>query len=276
MDLNDYPTTEPRALPWKPIVFIAGGVVFIAVLVVVVIQLVRKSDEEALLQQAIEASTRSVLVECEQAQDPENCRQAELTEVAERYASSQTCEQLASEEARDNCYWGIARSVNDPAVCSSITDQVSSIRCADGVYEQLAIELNDRSVCLSIQDEEKRTRCERLLSDPLTSAQCVREEGSTLCDDLALFEKAQEEKSRDSCDTIVDEGLRDDCLEWVFTTLSEEGDQSQVDTDDDGLTDAEEATYMSDPENPDTDGDGYQDGQEVAAGYNPIGPGRLD
>lgn len=41
------------------------------------------------------------------------------------------------------------------------------------------------------------------------------------------------------------------------------------DTDDDGLTDAEEALYGTDINNPDTDGDGVSDGDEVAAGTDP-------
>lgn len=42
-----------------------------------------------------------------------------------------------------------------------------------------------------------------------------------------------------------------------------------LDSDDDGLTDLEEARYRSDPRNPDTDHDGYDDGVEVENGYDP-------
>src|SRR3989344_4267978 len=42
------------------------------------------------------------------------------------------------------------------------------------------------------------------------------------------------------------------------------------DADHDGLKDAEEAVWGSDPYNPDTDGDGFLDGEEVASGHNPI------
>lgn len=49
-----------------------------------------------------------------------------------------------------------------------------------------------------------------------------------------------------------------------------------MDSDDDGLSDYEEIKiYLTDPNNPDTDGDTYTDGSEVKNGYNPKGPGRL-
>jgi hypothetical protein len=49
-----------------------------------------------------------------------------------------------------------------------------------------------------------------------------------------------------------------------------------VDSDGDGLTDAQERQIGTDPNNPDTDGDGFSDGEEVNAGYNPLGPGKLN
>jgi S1-C subfamily serine protease len=45
----------------------------------------------------------------------------------------------------------------------------------------------------------------------------------------------------------------------------------QLDSDNDGLSDAQEAQLGTDPHNPDTDGDGYLDGSEVTNGYNPLG-----
>jgi len=42
-----------------------------------------------------------------------------------------------------------------------------------------------------------------------------------------------------------------------------------VDSDQDGLTDAEEPLFGTDPKKPDTDGDGFLDGAEVKGGYDP-------
>ncbi len=44
------------------------------------------------------------------------------------------------------------------------------------------------------------------------------------------------------------------------------------DSDQDGLSNTEEALYGTDPINPDTDGDGYTDGVEVKSGYDPLKP----
>ena len=48
------------------------------------------------------------------------------------------------------------------------------------------------------------------------------------------------------------------------------------DTDQDGLTDREEIkVYGTEPLESDTDSDGYIDGEEVKGGFNPKGPGKL-
>jgi hypothetical protein len=49
-----------------------------------------------------------------------------------------------------------------------------------------------------------------------------------------------------------------------------------VDDDKDGLPNAEEGRWGSDPTKQDTDGDGYLDGEEIAAGHNPVVPAPND
>jgi YD repeat-containing protein len=47
---------------------------------------------------------------------------------------------------------------------------------------------------------------------------------------------------------------------------------ASVDSDGDGLSDAQEVMLGTDPFNPDTDGDGFSDGVEVASGSDPLNP----
>ncbi len=70
------------------------------------------------------------------------------------------------------------------------------------------------------------------------------------------------------------------------TSLRTEPLPSTTDTDDDGLTDAEEELYGTQASQPDSDGDSFVDGKlfvsqgnyagEFYLGYNPLGVGRLD
>lgn len=55
-----------------------------------------------------------------------------------------------------------------------------------------------------------------------------------------------------------------------------EPDPEEIDTDGDGLSDADEDRYGTNPTRPDTDNDGYLDGEEVENGYNPLGSGKLE
>lgn len=52
-------------------------------------------------------------------------------------------------------------------------------------------------------------------------------------------------------------------LQYGCSTTEDFVQEEQVDTDDDGLTDAQEEDLGTDPENADTDGDGLTDGEEV-------------
>lgn len=56
----------------------------------------------------------------------------------------------------------------------------------------------------------------------------------------------------------------------LSSTLKEDFDST--DSDKDGLTDAEEVFFQTDPFNPDTDGDGFKDGEEIASGCSPVVP----
>jgi len=64
-------------------------------------------------------------------------------------------------------------------------------------------------------------------------------------------------------------------LGQAFLTLAENNQNPGnlfLDTDQDGLSDQEEKSYGTDPNNADTDRDGYTDGAEVKSGYDPLKP----
>ncbi len=57
---------------------------------------------------------------------------------------------------------------------------------------------------------------------------------------------------------------------FVFADDTVTGKNIFQDSDQDGLSNDEEALYKTDPLNKDTDGDGYMDGVEVESGYDPM------
>ena len=79
-------------------------------------------------------------------------------------------------------------------------------------------------------------------------------------------------------DTDINQNWTPDCLEeaaldgWIPSSQiePEEPVAADTDTDGDGLSDAEEDDYGTDPKNPDTDGDGLPDGFEIQAGSDPL------
>ncbi|MBP9802570.1 hypothetical protein KBC40_03200 [Patescibacteria group bacterium] len=70
---------------------------------------------------------------------------------------------------------------------------------------------------------------------------------------------------------------QENCRESIENGKQNKNEQqvSQVDTDQDGLSDVDELKYGTDLNNPDSDNDTYSDGQEVNNGYNPLGDGFL-
>ena len=72
-------------------------------------------------------------------------------------------------------------------------------------------------------------------------------------------------------------GMTDPTTEpQILTNMDEtNASSSDIDSDNDGLTDTQEVQYKTDQKNPDTDGDGFKDGDEVNNGYNPNGSGKL-
>lgn len=272
MDLSDY--AQPKTLPWKPMVLIAAATLVVIVVVVVVIRLVQNARQEEVFLQNGGSQTANALEQCESASDPDACREALLEDIAKQTGSVEMCEMLQEQEDRDNCYWGVARTTQDREVCEPISISEDIERCEDDILEALAIASLDVLLCEEMHDTARAGRCQQVVAGPLTSQNCD-ERNPELCVDIALFEQAAVSLNASECEGIVDEGWQLSCYDMVEDELAREP-IDDPDTDGDGLTDTEEVTYGTDPENSDTDGDTYLDGDEVAAGYDPNGPGRLE
>lgn len=105
--------------------------------------------------------------------------------------------------------------------------------------------------------------------------------------DLCYLEAALQAKDERLCVGVPDDGRRAECVRRVrLITVPPDGKSASstsdgsesittvtpLDSDRDGLSDADEAKYHTDPWNPDSDRDGFSDGAEVKSGHNPLGP----
>jgi len=102
-----------------------------------------------------------------------------------------------------------------------------------------------------------------------SSKQALDEEKEDSSPVEAGVEDSDKSVEQDMTDTDQD-GLTDAEERELGTNIN------SIDSDFDGLFDREEVrVYKTDPLNKDTDGDSFLDGDEVRAGYNPNGEGKL-
>jgi hypothetical protein len=206
-----------------------------------------------------------------------------LTQQAQEDGQGAMCALLETVEERDNCYWMVAREGGGIEWCAEISVLENQQSCSDSVWMNEALKKKDLTLCQQILEVSQRQGCVRQFELPLSSENCS-DRGEETCRYMELLNAALEDPDGGHCRELEDETLREACVERVrdqqeeeeaAKTLAEQTDPDS-DTDNDGLTDAQESTYGTDPANPDSDGDGYLDGDEVGAGYDPNGPGKLE
>jgi hypothetical protein len=190
---------------------------------------------------------------------------------------------------RDDCLWSLAREQEDAEWCKEITEEATQGSCTDEIHQRLAIKFQDADHCWEMQDREKAEVCARTIEErQVTEENCEAYFSQEICVDRLTIERAVAAKNPDICAEVTDVSLLEDCIESVgiadrdLDGLDEAREKemgssdTDKDSDDDGLEDAEEVfEYKTNPVVADTDKDGYTDGQEVQSGYNPLGAGRL-
>ena len=256
------------SIAWKKIVLIAGAVVIGFVFVAVIIRLVK--DDTASSRQTLKDQAMQAIQVCALSENEQTCKEETITKSAASASDVSICDLHENDAQRDNCYWKVAKTVQDPKICIHISDTNKNQRCADGIYARLAADKQDATICASIIDTGRSSECYNAFKEILTAKTCT--DDSTVCQDLRLVKTAEDEGDISYCLQVQDSDLKTDC---VIALEELEEVQELYDSDEDGLTNGQEKIYGTDPSNPDTDNDTYLDGDEVAAGYDPNGPGLL-
>jgi|GEM_PF-6541123 len=202
----------------------------------------------------------------------------------------QACAEIRDDEVADGCYREVAIALKNSQICASITSMETKVSCFDAINLPRVIESGKIEWCESqIQGPGKKKICLREFIGSggyLDWCNALSGDLKIYCQSIVIFNQAVNQKDNKLCVNIGDADYEKRCE--FFTSLSDEEeitknvnstpepDLSTVDSDGDGLSDADEIKYKTDPNNPDTDGDGYKDGEEVHNGYNPLGAGKLN
>lgn len=187
-----------------------------------------------------------------------------------RASDVSSCSEIDDEHLKESCVVQIATKKNYKRDdCNSLAVDLKDI-CLTHVIFNKAIDNKDVDTCLEIPDEGNREECLQTVfqgKENLVFCDTINESVKTKCIEIIASSLAVSRQDPEVCKNIENEERQQACLKRA---------ERVVDTDDDGLPDAQEKVYGSDPNNPDTDGDGYEDGHEVRFGYSPTGPGKLN
>jgi hypothetical protein len=282
--------------PWKKIAIIVGAVLVAIAVIIMVVVLIQNRRATKLdlvnVQETIERTEdmlASDLAECEDAFDPEACRNNVISTEASETGSIAVCSMLEG-TAFDNCIFELSNIKSDYLLCETIVDQGLKDVCQGMLLTELAEGNEDFGLCTHINDEEWQSICWERVEDEIVDAGLCDEYSldPELCKEYLVMDEAQATADVDKCYQITDMDLKSQCIDGINSTdydndgLTREDEASLgtsddlVDTDGDGLNDHDELyKYHTDPLNSDTDGDGYGDGIEVAGGYDPLGSGSL-
>lgn len=208
---------------------------------------------------------------CDESKDKAKCLSELTLDEAVAGHQAEACEKIEKIELKDGCFDTIARELGEIKICERISFQAAKDSCMGSILFAQAKESKDISLCAGIVSERFKNACYVFVFNAVGTLDFCKDAGdrSAECVATVAFRDAIAAADPALCAPIAEAEARTSCEADVSNL------QTNLDSDKDGLTDAEETQYGTDKNNPDTDGDGYKDGAEVKAGYNPKGSGRL-
>lgn len=200
----------------------------------------------------------------------QECQDRVNFEIATQNKDLELCKTISEANLNSSCVINIiSQNQYNEQDCEKLEDSNQKNLCLGHVLYEEATTKNDISLCQKIPGEGNNSECLNSIineHDNLDYCQSLPDELQETCVQIIARKLAFEKKDKSLCDKISDSGIQNECKESVDGIL---------DQDNDGLTNAQEKIYKTDPNNPDTDKDGYSDGDEVKDGFNPLGEGKM-
>lgn len=215
-----------------------------------------------------------VLTACAETEAPVECADGVHFQEALRAGNAEHCAKVTDQQHRNTCYEIVALGAGESAVCEGIDVPDARVACASKASARSAVLRGDASVCSQIPEAEQLDCLERTFAALPSADACDRytEDLAVACAEYMQLRRAGDARDRAAC--IAGAGrflFLCDVYTPVRPSFLPDGDE-----DADGLTNADEERYGSNPFLADSDADGYNDGDEVKNGYNPAGPGPLN
>ncbi len=280
VEVNPNPQPKPKAPKelspaLRIVIFVVGLIVclgLVALLVVSIVRTVFETDNRQTQEQMRQDVAEAVLI-CDDAEDREGCVEQVSVQLAQERGDVSYCF-LLDQGLRDDCVLNAAISLNDRGMCSQMQDEARRERCEDGLFvsafgSDAPIEMCDRYHASELRDSCIAVR----VQNALLAGECPEQATESDCADYEVIRRAIAARDESMCFALVTDSSEEMCLGLVseavyqFELSAEEG---TVDTDGDGLTDAEERLLGTNPALVDTDGDGFSDGEEVRNGFDPL------
>ena len=253
---------------------IVGALLLIVIVILVVrnFGLLKQSASEVDQHDRIVQMINGSLALCDDDPYPSVCRRRLVVGQAKSSADVQICDVLEGTE-RSSCISQVLGDTLDIKGCAMLDGSDRDL-CESRVIRDTAIQSANLLLCDTIKVDSIKTACsQRVTNDAVTADNCAGVGVDPhLCDDARTISNAVNAMDESLCQDVSDSTV-DECVALVKERVQESDDSGilVVDTDGDGLSDAQESAIGTDPNNPDTDGDGYDDKTEFDGGFNPLG-----
>jgi len=175
--VRDYPTQQ-KAFPWKIVLISAGGVVVAAGILFGVLFFVGRNATPATQAPSSAKTFQQVQEEtnadpCAGVEDVEVCQSAQKAKQVVADKNPDACETL-DESVKDDCFWSIARALNDESICEKMTQKNFAAICAAQIIAPKALAASDASLCDKITDVRAKETCVSVVSSSVSMSQSQR------------------------------------------------------------------------------------------------------
>jgi len=184
-----------------------------------------------------------------------------ILRIANQTGKAEYCEKISNGHRKDFCIMEVATSaaVLDKNICEKYfsDEPFEKKECIDKVKTfDIIKNKKDIKLCQEITTLEYPYQCCMHMLGAGQNCSELKGDAWKLCQSMHSFPAA---KTEEDCKNLPLENWIKVCLKMI----QEDKAPALMDSDEDGISDAEELGFGTDPFNPDSDGDGLTDGEEI-------------